>query len=101
MKHRLSVSLVTGLCVVNMLANNANAQCAFEWRAGEGMPGVNGEVYATMQWDPDGPGPQAELLIVGGSFSLADATLAKNIAAWDGQNWHSLGSGVNSTVRAL
>jgi hypothetical protein len=51
-------------------------------------------------WDPDGNGPHKELLIVGG-FSVAGDMVANNIAAWDGNSWQPLGSGINGSVRAL
>src|SRR5207247_1421219 len=66
-----------------------------------GVPGVYGYVYAVTTWDPDGAGPQPELLIVGGSFSVAGKALANNIAAWDGTSWSALGTGVDKPVSPL
>lgn len=40
-------------------------------------------------------------LIVGGSFSIAGNIVAGNIARWDGQQWHAMGSGFDSTVESL
>ena len=41
-------------------------------------------------------------LFVGGSFSSAGGVQARNIARWDGANWHSLGSGsTNGTLGAV
>ena len=45
-------------------------------------------------------------LIVGGSFPYADGTsstgiLVRNIARWDGENWHAIGSGLPSAVGSL
>ena len=40
-------------------------------------------------------------LYVGGVFITAGDVAATNIAKWDGSNWSSLGSGMNSAVTAL
>jgi hypothetical protein len=40
-------------------------------------------------------------LIVGGSFSSAGAAAASNIAAWDGNAWHGLGSGLPGVINAV
>ncbi|HEX5624638.1 MAG TPA: T9SS type A sorting domain-containing protein, partial [Saprospiraceae bacterium] len=40
-------------------------------------------------------------LIVAGQFNMIGGTPANNIAAWDGNSWTALGSGVNGIVRAL
>lgn len=42
---------------------------------------VNGPVYAMTTWDPDGPGPLGDWLVVGGEFTLAVGVPARNIAA--------------------
>src|SRR5688572_30085860 len=72
---------------------DSNAQCP-DWRArGTGLR-VNGDVYDSTVWDPDGTGPQPPLLVVGGAFSSVggpDGLAVRNIAAWDGSRWHSLG----------
>ncbi len=38
---------------------------------------------------------------VGGNFTRAGTVPARNIARWDGQAWHSLGSGIDGPVLAL
>jgi trimeric autotransporter adhesin len=63
--------------------------------------GINGAGRALATFDPDGPGPAPELLVVGGSFTIAGGQPAARIAAWDGQNWQALGAGVNDRVEAL
>lgn len=72
----------------------AIGQCPFQWRPGQGFPGINGPVYATTSWDPDGPGPQPALLIAAGSFTIAGESEALNIAAWNGATWQPLGGGL-------
>ena len=76
------------------LALSARADCPAEWLPGEGIPGLDGPVYAMTTWDPDGPGGQPELLVVGGDFTVAGDVIANNIAAWDGTTWQPLGSGM-------
>src|SRR5436190_2956429 len=84
-QHRLHrMATLLPLLIAAGVNLRAAGQCQPQWLPGEGIPGVNGTVYATTTWDPDGPGPQPELLVVGGLFTLAGATLANNIAAWDG-----------------
>ncbi len=74
------------------------AQCPEQWIAGHGIPGVNGAVNAVVKWDPDGAGPAAEVLVVGGSFTMAGTTMANRIAMWDGLSWQPLGSGMSGEV---
>jgi hypothetical protein len=45
--------------------------------------------------------PFAGLLIVGGSFSSADTLPVRNIAAWNGSAWDSLGPGLDYPVSTL
>jgi len=59
------------------------------------VPGVAGTVYATLNDSSGGN------FYVGGSFGAAGDAIANNVARWDGQNWHALGSGVDSSVFAL
>lgn len=40
-------------------------------------------------------------LFVGGFFSSVDGAPASNIARWDGQRWHTLGSGVNGQIETM
>ena len=40
-------------------------------------------------------------MYAGGRFSAAGGTSANNIARWDGEKWHSLGSGANGLVMKL
>jgi hypothetical protein len=62
-----------------------------------------GEIMATIQWDPDGPGPEAEKVVIAGKFKFAGNVLADNIVMLDrstGQ-WTLLGAGLNDVVRSL
>ena len=62
------------------------------------MCGTDGKVWASTVWDPDGKGPEPELLVVGGSFGIAGDIFANHIAAWNGTSWETLGSGMNGTT---
>lgn len=79
------------------------------WNGATWMPfssGITGGagigVFALALWDPDGPGPLAEQLVVGGNFITTGAGLAVNrVSIWDGAAWQALGSGFNNNVNAL
>ena len=84
-----------------MTSASATAQCN-QWLGVPGMSGgVNTAVLALTRWDPDGPGPLATVLVAGGEFTMAGATPANNIAAWDGTVWAPLGIGIVGEVSAL
>src|SRR5262245_3190701 len=86
---------------VSLQATLAIGQCTLDWRPGQSLPGVEGLVYASATWDPDGLGPQTPLLIVSGSLSSAGGMSVGNIAGWNGMSWNTLGAGLNGTVYAL
>lgn len=99
---------ISGAFVVLVSAGSvpAFAQCGPGWFPAAGIPGVNGTVYASTMWDPDGAGPMPQRLVVGGTFTIAGETQASNIAQWDGVNWLALGAGITGpnvvpSVRAL
>src|SRR5687767_4717889 len=99
-RHLLSI---IALFIVTSLAPQAVAQCPAQWLPSPGLPGVNGHIYCTTVWDPDGPGPRSSLIAVGGWFSVAGNTRSSNIAAWDPATgeWTTLGSGMDREVYAL
>ena len=66
-----------------------------------GAPGVNGIVYALLPFDPDGAGPEPELLVAGGAFTSAGGSPASRIARWDGASWKPFAAGLNGTVYSL
>src|SRR5215510_3127484 len=78
----------------SLLAPHALSQSCDTWLPGQGIPGFNSAVGAVATWDPDGPGPQSEMLVVSGQFTIVDNVVAKHVAAWDGTNWLPLGGGV-------
>ncbi len=93
------------LCVMLVCsASVVRAQCdvTFE-RVGE-IPGVDrrvhnsifGTIYDAVEWDPDGGGPQPSRLVVGGVFRHAGSVFSPNVAAWDGERWQAVGSGLGT-----
>jgi hypothetical protein len=80
----------------------AFAQCAPNWSLDVGF-GTAGEVYAAVEWDPDGAGPAAPMLVVGGAFTEMCGTAAHNLARIDLQTLTAtpFGTGANGAVRAL
>ncbi len=84
-------------CGALLTAGSVPAMAQCDWLPGEAKPGTNGTVHEMTTWDPDGPGPQPELLIAGGTFTYP----AVGVAAYDGSTWHALGSGLNGSVSAL
>jgi trimeric autotransporter adhesin len=86
-----------------MVAAFAPAQCGLDWQTGDGLPGIDGTVYALHQWDADGAGPTPPVLVVGGAFTIAGDVIANNIARWDPSTgeWQAFGSGFDGAVRAL
>ena len=67
------VSFTTLLCVVLLTGiPKTYGECDFGWKPGDVLPGLNGIVRAVTTWDPDGIlGPEPELLVVGGAFTIA------------------------------
>lgn len=93
------------LTLLGGIQSQAAAQCQPRWLEGAGVPGVNGVIYATATWDPDGPGPRTPLIVVGGNFDLAGKVLDNSLAGFDPASgtWVSLGLGLQSanTVHAV
>lgn len=89
------MSLFTPVLLVLLVSDSRSiAQCSFDWLPGAGFPGANGAVHALTLWDPDDAGPQPEMLIAGGQFTIAGDVFANRIAAWNGEVWQSLGNGI-------
>jgi hypothetical protein len=71
------------------------SQCDPNWKPGQDLPDVSGPVKVFTTWDPDGAGPKPELLVVGGEFITAGGATVNYIAAWDGNSFQPLGTGMN------
>lgn len=85
------------LVFAGSLATAAHGQCIWSGPS----TGPAGFVLAMTAWDPDGPGPAAEVLVVGGEFAFVAGAAASNVAVWNGSSWSTLGAGLNDDVRAL
>jgi hypothetical protein len=77
----LTIGVSAALSLFLAVTPVARGQCMPEWLPGEHPAGLGGPAYAVATWDPDGDGPQAALLIVGGGFGVASDVLASNIAS--------------------
>lgn len=62
-------------------AAHLRGQCSHSWLPV--TPGLNGVVNAMAWWDPDGPGPQPEVVVVGGGFTMAGGIPANGVATYD------------------
>lgn len=76
------------------LVCSARGQSCGTWIAGvdRAIPGVGGSVEDALIWDPDGPGPQSDRLVVCGGFTVVSDFDAKFVATWDGTAWSRLGN---------
>src|SRR5262249_48220320 len=109
MASSIRLGVVVSLVVFAISPRSASAQSCAQWQPGPltGFPeGTDGEVLAMATFDHDGLPSTPPWLVVAGNFENAGGVPAKNIAAWDGQTWHALGSGLdnatsNGQVRAL
>jgi hypothetical protein len=87
--------------LVLLCTASAGGQCTPGWLPGQGLPGVNGGVYSSTTWDPDGTGPLRERFIVGGVFTFAGDVPAARVAAWDGAGWTAMSLPQVSIVHSL
>ena len=100
MNHRLGLPW---LCVFTLSGSVLSAQCALQWQSQGGYDGINGAVFASIEWDPDGAGPRSPVVVLGGTFGLAGTAAVANLASFDPATgaWSAFGSGFDGTVRAL
>lgn len=91
-----AISLFVGCATVG-------AQCTNPWGPGSPCPGAFGTVRALVKWDPDGAGPAAPLLVVGGAIRVVGSHAAGHIAAYDTAtgSWHLFAGGFDKPVHSL
>ncbi|MBY0111272.1 MAG: hypothetical protein K2Y21_00515 [Phycisphaerales bacterium] len=82
-----------------LLAPGVSAQTCGRWLFGPGQErgDLNGPIVAMAKWDPDGPGPQGEWLVIGGSFTSYGGNASTvppcgPVVAWDGGMYRTFGS---------
>lgn len=64
------------------------------------LPYIGSSGGLSMTWfTPEGG--DTRLCVIGGTFNQAGAVWTNRIAAWDGSDFHPLGTGANGAVRAL
>ncbi|MFO1078811.1 MAG: hypothetical protein U1E73_13900 [Planctomycetota bacterium] len=91
-----------------LFAAGLHAQCSSNWLPGD-IAGVMdaggniGKVLASAPWDPDGPGPAAERLVLAGTFVQAGNRPCANLVSWDPATgtFADLGGGANATIEAV
>ena len=74
-----------GLALVAMgaLAASAAAQCSNPAISLSANVGTDGIVHASTWWDPDGAGPAAPVVVLGGDFRVAGTVAAIDVATFD------------------
>lgn len=96
-QYRRCLRAVGCALVALALVANPATQCPTTMLAGEGYPGANSWVLASVVWDPDGAGPRSPLLVVGGNFVAIGNQTSRCIASFDPvtNTWASLGGGMS------
>lgn len=82
------------LLVLTYLASSTVvAQCEPGWLpAPAPLYGIGpATVRVAANWDPDGDGPAAPVLVVGGSLTNAGERTIGSVSTWDGVDWSPLG----------
>lgn len=89
--HATPLHLVV-FVVAAQLADAACAQCSLQPSSGLPLPQLTGFAGCSTSWDPDGAGPAAPVLVVGGSSLVAGNVSDVTVATWDGSHWQPLGA---------
>ncbi|MGH7245011.1 MAG: hypothetical protein ACREJD_16470 [Phycisphaerales bacterium] len=105
MKFRHSIFLCFALCAIVAYSLSAPAKsappCLGDWQdsPAHAFPGVDGPVFASILWDPDGDGPLPPQLVIGGKFTSAGGVPAGCLAACDPVTfeWHALAPPITHT----
>jgi hypothetical protein len=79
--------------------SNLGAWYSGAWHPlGAAGAGPDSLVQALSMFDPDGSGPQAPYLCIGGQFTTAGGASAPGIARWDGTSWATIGGGLGGAA---
>ncbi len=100
--HLLSRCAIAFVCS-SLPVTTAFAQCANQWLPGGGASGPNGVVSDACSWDPDGPGPASDRIVMVGNFNQVGALSAVNVAALDpiSRTWQSFGAGLTGSAHCV
>ena len=85
------------LSLVSLLALPALAQTCPPIITTDGIAGVRGVINDMEYFDLDGPGPQAPVLVVAGTFGAAGGVVSRSIAAWNGLQWIDVSQGLTGS----
>jgi hypothetical protein len=99
-RRSVFVALAASLSGMPAFAQPGLDSMGFPGASRERSSGLQGIVNAGMTWDPDGPGPLTDRLVIGGSFRSVDGITAESIAIWDGEQWGPMGDGFAAFVVA-
>lgn len=96
---------VAGLAGLVLGVSVVAQPCEPGWLTEGGVLGVDGAINTSAIWDPDGPGPATQRLVVAGNFLAAGSVAASNIATCDLHtgDWSSIGLGleIDGSIHAL
>lgn len=95
-----SVSWFVRLLVAVAVVVGLRGQCNPQWLPGDPIVSPRGSIFAMTSWDPDGAGPAAPVLVVGGSFAVANE-MGVRVATYDGSQWQRLGGPLPSACFAF
>lgn len=88
------------MVVASVLGATATAQCNPQFTPLLQRAGLDGTANCSVLWDPDGPGPMGERLVVGGTFRVAGGVAANGVAMLDlaTGTWSALDAGVQTAT---
>jgi hypothetical protein len=93
---------VFAVAIVAFASVPSAAQCLGGFSALDpGNGSSTDEPYTMVTWDPDGPGPSPELLVVGGNFQSVGGIPAVDLATWNGTSWQPFPAAWTHTINAL
>lgn len=94
MRNILALTLLFASSVSNIAL--AQSGCEGRFMDSIGQPGVNRTraIAASIDWDPDGPGPAKPLLVIATYGAGAGYSFGGGVFAYDGAAWRPLGLGI-------
>ena len=93
---------VRALFALLTLATVSTAQCSLYFDSVGPAAGPT-SASTMVEWDPDGPGPMPECLVVGSASQIAQSQIVRGVAVYDWVTgvWSGLGGGLQGVVNAL